>query len=254
MSLQTSAIPGLATVGLALPGDGSGAYQVLQQVPPAYLYAQYSDDADLQAFFAAYNALAQGYLEWFTDTPLGVYTNSNISGPLLDWIAEGIYGVSRPVIATEFQYQKGAYNTQGFNTSAFNGNNVTITGTAQQTTDDYYKRVLTWIFYRNDGQQFSMTWLKKRIARFLYGSDGSDVSVGQINNVSIVQKTFVIEGNYNSSAFNSVPYNVPETENIESIQLTAYLPTSTAASIFADFLAQNIIPFPLQVTLLVEAA
>ena len=48
------------------------------------------DDSDIQAFFYSYNALAQTYLDWFNQTPIGVYTNANISGPLLDWIANGL--------------------------------------------------------------------------------------------------------------------------------------------------------------------
>jgi hypothetical protein len=40
------------------------------------------------------------------------------------------------------------------------------------TTDDIYRRVLTWHFYKGDGNYFSMPFLKRRVWRFLYGQDG----------------------------------------------------------------------------------
>ncbi len=40
--------------------------QPLQQVVPSYIYDQYSDDDDLLAFAESFNAIAQGYLDWFT--------------------------------------------------------------------------------------------------------------------------------------------------------------------------------------------
>jgi hypothetical protein len=62
----------------------------LQQTIPSYLYAQYSDDENLQAFVDAYNSLSQGYLDWFNSRPLGLYTSPNIAGPLLDWVGQGV--------------------------------------------------------------------------------------------------------------------------------------------------------------------
>ena len=55
-----------------IPTQTSG---LLEQIIPMYLYQQYADDSDLQAFVSTFNTLAQGYLSWFTDfyqaTPLG---------------------------------------------------------------------------------------------------------------------------------------------------------------------------------------
>jgi len=227
-------------------------YSTIQQIPPAYVYDQYSDDADVQAFVAAFNSLAQGYLQWFNDTPLGVYTSPNISGALLDWIGQGIYGVARPVVATESQYQTGTFNAQPYNTLAFNTLNVVISGTAQIATDDYYKRALTWYFYKGDGKQFSTTWLKKRVARFLYGSDGQDVSPSELFNVGVRPKTFQVMSGFNGSPYNNAVYNAEMVGNIESILLTITLPQITASQIFTAFLEQGLLPMPLQVNYTVE--
>jgi len=40
--------------------------------------------------------------------------------------------------------------------------------------DDIFKRILTWNLYKGDGNRFSMRWLKRRIARFLFGVNGID--------------------------------------------------------------------------------
>ena len=58
-------------------------------------------------------------------------------------------------------------------------------GTAVVANDDVYKRSLTWNLYAGDGYQASVVWLRKRIARFLYGTNGTDISVDDLLNVSI---------------------------------------------------------------------
>ena len=70
----------------------------LPAVVPAYVYVQYNDDPYVTAFFTAYNELAQGYLNWFNETPLPVWTSPSISGGLLDFIGTNLYGTARPVI------------------------------------------------------------------------------------------------------------------------------------------------------------
>lgn len=162
----------------------SGTQTSISQVLPSYLYAQYQDDSDLQAFVESYNSIAQGYLDWFNATPLGVYTSPAISGPLLDWIGQGVYGIARPVISTNATSTSGAYNTSLYNVLAFNRQRTLRSGTSQVVSDDIYKRVLTWHTYRGDGQQFSTAWLKRRLVRFLYGANGSDAAVEQRTNVT----------------------------------------------------------------------
>lgn len=149
----------------------------LQSIIPSYLYLEYSDDEDLQAFVASQNSITQGYLDWFNNTPLALYTSPNITGPLLDWTAQGIYDIRRPVLSTANAYFLAGYNSAAYNTVPYDGNQLIQTGTSSVANDDIYKRVLTWNLYKGDGQVFTIGWLKNRISRFLNGPNGSDFPV-----------------------------------------------------------------------------
>jgi hypothetical protein len=146
----------------------------LQTQINAYCYLQYSDDENIQAFFSSFNTLAQSYLDWFNETPLAIYTSSSISGLLLDWVGQGIYGIARPVLSKFSSSVTAGYNSAAYNTLAYNALDFSASGTAEIATDDIYKRILTWHLYKGDGQQFSIQWLKNRVARFLYGVNGGD--------------------------------------------------------------------------------
>ncbi|HET8686956.1 MAG TPA: hypothetical protein VFM18_09875, partial [Methanosarcina sp.] len=39
----------------------------------SYLYQEYQDDLDLQAFVNAYNAYTQSYVDWYNQTALPIY-------------------------------------------------------------------------------------------------------------------------------------------------------------------------------------
>lgn len=165
----------------------------LQAVIPSYLYKEYSDDEDLQAFVASFNTIAQGYLDWFNQTPLSMYVCSNISGALLDWVGLGIYGMPRPVLASSSTQVFAGYNEQTYNTIPYNGLTYISSGTAQVATDDIYKRVLTWNLYKGDGQVFCLQWLKNRIARFLNGANGFDVDVLELQpSISVSGSVFTV--------------------------------------------------------------
>ena len=132
----------------------------LQTIIPSYLYEEYSDDSDLNAFVAAFNTLAQSYLDWFNTTPLAVYTNPNIAGPLLDWIAVGIYGIARPVFSSQTTQFIAGLGSAALNTGPVNGSTFLQSGTATIATDDYYKRVLTWWLYAGTSRRFNVTLLR----------------------------------------------------------------------------------------------
>jgi hypothetical protein len=149
----------------------------LQQCVPSYLFYQYSDDQDLQAFVSTFNSISQGYLDFFNSTPLGLYTSPNITGPLLDWIGNGIYGIPRPVLSTQTSSTTAGYNSTPYNAEAYNSLQSASSGTASIASDDIYKRVMTWNLYRGDGQMFTIGWLKNRVGRFLNGANGSDFPV-----------------------------------------------------------------------------
>ena len=172
----------------------------LQQTIPSYLYWEYSDDENLQAFVDGYNSLTQGYVDWFNQTPLGLYTSPAINGPLLDWVGNGVYGIPRPVLSTQTTLTRAGYNADPYDTVPYDYLTFSSSGTAQLASDDIYKRLLTWNLYRGDGQMFTMGWLKNRVNRFLNGVNGTDYSV--LNNppsITVSGNTFTI------GVFNDTP-------------------------------------------------
>ena len=233
-------------------GIESFAQAPLQSPPLSYLYAQYSDDENLQAFVGAFNSLAQGYLDWFNQTPLSVYTNTNISGPLLDWIATGVYGISRPVISTASSTEYGEWNTAPWNTLPWNGFVIDISGQNQIASDDIYKRLMTWILYRGDGVQMTMQWLRRRVARFIYGVNGTDIDVGMLQNVSISATggtTSNIIAGTNSAATNSMATNSATAKTGSSAPSSIYnitIPNLPTSQSFSVLFKAGLIPFPLQ--------
>jgi hypothetical protein len=114
-----------------------------------------------------YNALVKPLYEAINNLPLAVWVDARIAGDLLDIIGEGIYGRSRPVVQTGTPYIKGVYNTDLLNEQGFSEFKDAATYKPVTITDVLYKRYLTWHLYRGDGNQFSLPWLKRRIARFV---------------------------------------------------------------------------------------
>jgi hypothetical protein len=144
---------------------------VRQQTLNSYLYTQYADDDDLQALVEAYNQGTQYFVDWFNNVNLPYYPG--LSGGLLNWVAEGLYGLQRTQLASQLSSAKGALNTVALNTMVLNGS-IPASQTFYDLTDDIFKRILTWNLYKGDGRQFSVRWLKRRIIRFLVGTDGVD--------------------------------------------------------------------------------
>jgi hypothetical protein len=152
---------------------------------PAVLYKQYRDDDNLQGYFSSHNGLMQQYVTLFNQIGLPVYTNPLITGALLDLVAIGLYGISRPTLSSNNNQILGPYNTAALNTLAFNQTKVAGNNVVTVTTDDIFKRILTWSLYRGDGKQFNVKWLKRRILRFLNGVNGTDVVIDQTYSVSV---------------------------------------------------------------------
>lgn len=157
----------------------------IKKIIPAYLYDQYSDDDDLQAMFDAYNQMAQAYLDWFNTTPLAIYTNDNITGALLDWLANGIYGQERPALPNGGTRNVGPFNTYGFNDTPYDAFDIIGPQTLFVTTDDVFKRIITWNFFKGDGFYFDVLWLKRRVMRFLSGTNGTNPPIDNTYQVSV---------------------------------------------------------------------
>jgi hypothetical protein len=189
---------------------------------PAYAYVQYQDDDAVQAFFSAYNEYTQSYLNYLNNLNLPIYTRSFISGSLLDWVANGIYGFVRPVFSVAGTEGKGPLNTWPLNTIPLN---TDIAGKASSFTyanDDIFKRVLTWHLYKGDGEVFNAQWLKRRVNRFLNGINGTDPVVNP----------------YTVSVELTGPYAA-------TINVPASNPTS---AIFSQAVSQGVLELPFQIT------
>lgn len=158
----------------------------IQNTIPSYLYQEYADDETLQAFVSAYNTLTQQYVNWFNQIDLPVYTNPLITGPLLDWVARGLYGFVRPVLPYGSQQVVGPLNTYAFNALPELNALLKVGNTNFfATTDDIFKRVITWHFFKGDGNRFDIRWFKRRIMRFLIGVNGTNPNIDQTYQVSI---------------------------------------------------------------------
>lgn len=152
----------------------------LQDIVKSYLYFQYNNDLDLQALVNAYNGQSQLVLDWFNNLNAPIYTNlsgtfilNGVTYNYLDYLVTAIYGYPRP--------------------PAFN--------------DDQYKRCLTWNFYKDDGFIFCVEWLKRRVARFLYGTNGTNVQIDFTPTISVTYKdyTTVVIGIHEEGPIASVP-------------------------------------------------
>jgi len=144
---------------------------MLAQIPESYLYEQYADDEDMQAFVASYNAGQQTIQQWFWANLLAFWPG--LTDDLLDWCGQGIYGLPRTSIASLPTQALGPLNTEALNVAPLDSF-VPSTQQVYAVNDDLYQRILTWHLYRGDGRNFSVRWLKRRIMRFLVGSNGLD--------------------------------------------------------------------------------
>ena len=150
----------------------------------SYLYFQYIDDANLPALINAYNTMTQRNVNWFNSLNLPIYPL--LSGALLDWVGQGLYGYTRPLFSsTVIPDYNGAIDTFPTDNLAIGQTDFTQSETIYTVPDDIYKRTLTWLFYKGDGHQFSISWLKRRLYRFLYAPAGWDIHIAYMPMISI---------------------------------------------------------------------
>ncbi len=167
----------------------------------AYPYSQYQDDDNITALFMAVNSYCQSnYVDFFNNYVPAAYTNVNINGMFLDWIGQGLYGVVRPYVSSGSITALGAYNTSIYNLLQYDYLYYSGTVTTLQVNDDVYKRCITWNFYRGDGALFTITWLKKRIVRWLLGVNGVPIHVQSTYGVSVQISNLVVTITIQNSA------------------------------------------------------
>lgn len=172
----------------------------LQRTIPSYLYTEYNDDPNLQALVNGYNNIAQQYVDLFNQIGLPVYTGSMISGSLLDWVGVGLYDTPRPTLPSGSNRTVGPFNTWTLNTLVFNTKKIIDNTTYYVANDDVYKRTITWHFYKGDGKYFAIDWLKRRVVRFLNGSNGTAPAIDNTYDISVSQSGSAITITINNSA------------------------------------------------------
>ena len=183
-------VPGIIGSAFGGPIFPPAGVTGLTTVIPSYLYQEYSDDDDLQGFVEAQNNLQQDFVDTFNALNLPIYTGqpSLVSGSLLDWVGQGLYGMARPALDSGQPVIMGPLNTYGPNwifpmwditpphtgiTFGLNEIELLNLNTVVLTDDDVYRRILTWHFYKGDNNYFNVRWIKRRIWRFLYGQNGT---------------------------------------------------------------------------------
>ena len=152
----------------------------------AYLYQGFNDDDDVRAFFTAYNALAQQFYDWMLNVNMPIFIGGYNAGNQLYWLVYGLYGVTPPSMVSSKKFTYGPYSHIIFNDMPYNALKVESQNTQVLTSDDVFKRILTWNFYKGDGFTFSVPWLKRRVRRFLEGTNGVDITNDQQWGVSVV--------------------------------------------------------------------
>ena len=208
--------------GVTVPWPPTGPTSI-QNVIKAYPYVQYQYDDEVTAFFEAYNIYAQAYTDWFNNLNLPIYTTAPVENGLLDWVAAGLYGIIRPGLPTSTgSPAEGPVNTFPVNALPANGYRPGLPETFTATTDDTFRRVITWAFYKGDGKVTSPRWLKRRINRFLNGVNGTDVTNDTTFDVSVAPTGFKT--------------------------WTITLPTTTASKIFKSAVDAGVLELPFQIT------
>lgn len=173
--------------GFNSPDIGIQTSPGITQTIPSFLYFEYSDDDDLQAFVNAYNALASDYLAWFNTIDLPVYPSPTIAGLLLDWVLTGLYGYPRPVLPSGLTHDLGPYGSPRVFGHAPPFGELLRVGPSifYATSDDVYKRAATWHFEKQDGKYFTIKWLKRRVMRFLVGTNGTSPNIDQTYQIGV---------------------------------------------------------------------
>ena len=219
----------------------------IASAPLAYPYVQYNDDPNTNAFFTAYNQLAAGYLQWFQQNCLGIYINK--SGALLDWIGANLYGIPRPTIGTLSTSIRGAMGTAYMGKFTMGMLSVQQSGTASQLNDDIYKRLLTAYLFLGDGKQMSIPWMRRRIARFLFGVNGSDATVEDQQQVSITRPHLPPVGAMGSATMGIGAMGLFNTDTgLTKRTYAITIPSSAAAMAMQQIFNAGISILPFQIT------
>jgi hypothetical protein len=165
--------------------------------------------------------MTQQYVSWFNQISLPIYTG--LSGTLLDWVADNLYGYYRPTLG-------GAL-----------------------VSDDVMQRCMTWQLYKGDGKTFNIEWLKRRVMRFLTGANGTDPGINQTYQISVtfgppnIVYINILQGviSFNGGImFNRFSFNQKQFNEIDAT-VNTYLNTGLAL-VLQEALNSHVVEFPFQ--------
>jgi hypothetical protein len=218
---------------------------------PSYLYVQYNDDKDLQAFVSAYNTITQAYVSWFVNTNLGDYTS--LSGGLLGWVAQGLYGFTRPLLGVGRNRNLGPLNTYLYNSLPLNALKKIGPQNVTTVSDDIFQRVITWSFYKGDSFVVNIKWLKRRVMRFLIGVNGTAPNIDNTYPVSVrISGNLVTIGisigsrKLTKGAINSYVYNSRTMNGYRSTFIPATTGIFPLDSVLSEAISSGVLPIPFQ--------
>ncbi|MDF7675085.1 hypothetical protein PT277_05140 [Acetobacteraceae bacterium ESL0709] len=143
-------------------------------------YNQFTDDEDIAAFFTAFYKIARQTISWMAEHPFAFYVGPQLTGGFLNYCTYCLYGQFRYKISyVQVQHYTGSINEEEINIKSIDEETITKTYLGTSISDDLHKRITTWNFYKGDGLNFTIPWLKRRVMRFLTGDNGH---TGKFNN------------------------------------------------------------------------
>lgn len=185
---------------------------------------------------------AQGYLDEINALNLPIY--SSLSGTLLDWVGENLYGQPRQNLPQSLPYIIGPINTWVINTQPINGSRLVTPSGVVAVTDAAYIAILMWNNYKGDGFQFTLRWLKRRIARFL-----ACAAAPFVNGAG----PFLVSGNATPNPPNTYQISAAFTGATEiTITIAPGLFPKTLAPVLAAAIQNRTLELPFQYTFVVS--
>ncbi len=135
--------------------------------------------------------------------------------------------MTRPSLSSGKNRDVGPLNTWAYNAIGYNVRRLVGPSDVTVTSDDIFKRIMTWNFYKGDGRTFNIPWLKRRIMRFLLGANGSAPNIDSTDIVSVTFGPGIISiriaggsrkilggAIYNRFGYNRMAYNALVTQFI----------------------------------------
>lgn len=169
--------------------EGSNEPELYHHNLYAYLYWQWRGDPYLKVFVDTYNELSDQYLDEIRNLNLpNFYTKS---GLWLDYVAKNIYGISRKQVLYAHNLIYRGLNTVTPNVVDPNAARIIKYSTAHTMSDEEFKKVIQWNFYKGDGFCFSIPYLKRRIIRFLNITCSNVIDINDIS-IQVQDKKFKI--------------------------------------------------------------